>query len=51
MKQKMFELTHDFQNYNDFYKIYKRIVESYYIRHLIRKFKRYILYCSQCQLN
>ena len=31
----MFELTYDFQNYNDFYKIYKRIIESYYIRYLI----------------
>ena len=31
----MFELTYDFQSYNDFHKTYKRIVENYYIKYLI----------------
>ena len=31
----MFELTYDFQNHDDFYKIYERIVENYYMRYLI----------------
>ena len=44
----MFELIYDFQSYNDFYKIYKRIVENYYMRYLIRRLKKYILHCSQC---
>ena len=47
----MFELIYNFQSHNDFHKTYKRIVKSYYMRYLIRKLKRYILYCSQCQLN
>ena len=44
----MFELTHNSQNHNDFHKTYKRIVENYYMRHLIRRFKKYILHYSQC---
>ena len=44
----MFKLTHDFQSHDDFHKIYKRIIENYYIKHLIRRLKRYILHCSQC---
>ena len=44
----MFELTYDSQNHDDFYKIYKRIVKNYYIKHLIRRLKRYILHCPQC---
>ena len=47
IKQKIFELTYDFQNYNDFHKIYERIIKSYYMRHLIRRLKRYILHYPQ----
>ena len=48
MKQKMFKLTYDSQNHDDFHKTYERIVENYYMRYLIRRLKRYILHCSQC---
>ena len=51
LKQKIFELTHNKHNHKRFHHIYKRIVESYYFKHLIKRLKRYILHCSKCQLN
>ena len=51
LKQKVFELIYNKHNYKGFYYIYKRIVESYYFRHLIRRLKRYIFHCLKCQLN
>ena len=51
LKQKIFELIYNKHNYKEFYYIYKRIIESYYLRHLIRRLKHYIFYCSKCQLN
>ena len=48
LKQKIFELTHNKHNYEKFHRIYKRIVESYYFKHLIKRLKRYILHCPKC---
>ena len=48
LKQKIFELIYNKHNYEGFHYIYKRIIESYYFQHLIRRFKRSILYCSKC---
>ena len=48
LKQKIFELIYNKHNYKEFHRIYKRIVESYYFKNLIRRFKRYIFHCSKC---
>ena len=51
MEQKIFELAHDGYSHGGFHRTYERIVEAYYMRHLTRRLKRYILHCPQCQLN
>ena len=35
-------MFYDKHNYKGFYHIYKRIIESYYFKHLIKRLKRYI---------
>lgn len=51
MEQKVFELAHDNHSHGGFQRTYERIVEAFYMRHLTRRLKRYILHCPQCQLN
>ena len=51
MKQKIFRLIHDFNNHDDFHRTYDRIINSIYIRQLIKRLHNYINYCSKCQLN
>ena len=49
--KKIFELTHNQIYHEEFYRTYDYIVSSIYVRQLLRKFRDYIAYCSQCQLN
>ena len=51
IKQKMFCLIHDLNNHDDFYRIYDKIINSMYIRQLIKRLHDYIDYCSKYQLN
>ena len=44
IEQNIFELVYNKRNYIGFYRIYKNIVDNYYIRYLTRRFKYYILY-------
>ena len=48
IKQKIFRLIHDLSNHNDFYRIYDKIINLIYIRHLIKRLHNYIDYCSKC---
>ena len=49
LEQKVFELAHDNHSHGGFQRTYERIVEAYYMRHLIWRLKRYILHYPQCQ--
>ena len=51
IKQKIFRSTHDFNSYDDFHRTYDRIINSIYIRQLIKRLHNYIDHCSKCQLN
>lgn len=51
LEQKIFELAHDKHSHGGFQRTYERIVEAYYMRHLTRRLKRYILHCPECQVN
>ena len=51
LEQKIFRLIYNLNNYNDFYRIYNRIINSIYIRQLIKRLHDYIDYCSKYQLN
>ena len=51
MKQKIFKITHDLNNHDDFHRIYDRIVNSMYIKQLTKRLRNYIKHCSECQLN
>ena len=51
IKKKIFDFAHDENNYQKFQRIYDRVTTNYYMRHFIRKLKKYIFYCLDCQLN
>lgn len=51
LEQKVFEMAHDKHSHGGFQRTYERIVEAYYMRHLTRRLKRYILHCPECQVN
>ena len=44
-------MIHDFNNHDDFHRTYDRIINSIYIRQLIKRLHNYIDHCSKCQLN
>ena len=50
MKKKIFDFAHE-NNYQKFQRIYDRVTTNYYMRHFIRKLRKYILHCLDCQLN
>jgi hypothetical protein len=41
-------MTHDDNHHCEFHKAYARIAESLYIRHMIKRLRRYIHHCKQC---
>ena len=51
MKQNVFRIIHDLSNHEKFYRIYDRLVNSIYVRQLIKRLRTYIEHCSKCQLN
>ena len=51
MEQKIFDQAHDKRSHGGFRRTYERIVQNYYMRHLTRRLKRYILHYPECQLN
>ncbi len=51
MKKKIYNMTHDNNHHCDFHRIYIKIVESLYIRHLIKRLRRYIKHCKHCLKN
>ena len=51
MKKIIFAATYDENYYCDFHRVYVRIFEFLYIKHLIKKFRRYIKHCKKCIEN
>jgi hypothetical protein len=41
-------MTHDNNHHCEFHKAYARISESLYIRHMIKRLRRYIHHCKLC---
>ena len=50
-KKIIFATTHDENHHCDFHRVYVRISESLYIKHLIKKLKKYIKHCKKCIEN
>ena len=51
LKREIFELTYNRQHYEEFHKIYDRVVNFIYIKHLSKHLRAYINHCSKCDLN
>ena len=51
MKKIIFTITYDENHHCDFHRVYVRIFEFLYIKHSIKKFRRYIKHCKKCILN
>ena len=51
LEQNIFDQSHDMKSHAGFHRTYERIVQNYYMRHLTRRLKCYILHCPSCQLN
>lgn len=47
----IFQQAHDKNNHSEHHKTYQRIANSIYISSLLRKIRRYIKFCSSCELN
>lgn len=48
LKKRVYVLIHDDNHHCDFHRAYVRIFESFYIKHLIKRFRKYIKFCRQC---
>jgi hypothetical protein len=48
IKRNIYRMTHDDHHHCDFHRVYARVIESLYIRHLIKRLRRYIRHCRQC---
>lgn len=51
LEKEIFELFHDRQHHNGFYRFYDRIISSVYMRYLSKHLRAYIEHCSKCELN
>ena len=51
MKKKVFKLIYDNNAYTSIHKYYNRLIKTLFISRLLRKFRRYIEYCSSYQLT
>ena len=47
IKHETFRIAHDLNNHNEFHRIYDRLINSIYIRQLIKRFLIYIEHCLQ----
>jgi hypothetical protein len=48
LKKNIYEMTHDNNHHCEFHRAYARIFESLYIRHMIKRLRRYIHHCRHC---
>ncbi len=48
MKKDVYKMTHNDNHHCEFHRTYARIAESLYIRHMIKRLRRYIHHCKQC---
>jgi hypothetical protein len=48
MKTRIFKLLYNAQTYEEFLRIYDKIIVNYYIRNLTRQLKKYLKYCLLC---
>ena len=51
MKKKVFKLIYDDNAYTSIHKCYNRLVRTLFISRLLRKIRRYIKHCLNCQLT
>ena len=51
LKKRIYALIHDNNHHCDFHRAYARIADSLYIRHLTKRFRKYIKYCKKCMKN
>ena len=51
MKKIITATTHDKNYHCDFHRVYVRISEFLYIKHLVKRFKKYIKHCKKCIEN
>jgi hypothetical protein len=48
LEKNIYEMTHDNNYHCEFHRVYARIFESVYIRHMIKRLRRYIHHCKLC---
>jgi hypothetical protein len=48
LKKNIYEMTHDNNHHCEFHRVYTRLSESVYIRHMIKRLRRYIHHCKFC---
>jgi hypothetical protein len=51
LKKDIYKMIHDDNHHCEFHKVYARISESIYIRHMIKRLRRYIHHCKFCLEN
>ena len=51
IKQKIFRMIHDFNNHENFYRTYDKLINSIYVRHLTKRLRIYIEHCSKWQIH
>ena len=51
MKIEIFRQVHNFTHHDDFMRTYDRLRNFIYVHSMIKHFKTYIIYCSNCQIN
>ena len=51
LEKAIFQQAHDLHSHLKFQRTYEKIAGTYYMRHLTRRLKRYLLHCPECQLN
>ena len=51
LKKLIFEQAHNLHSHADFHQVYSQILTLIYIRKLRKWLWRYIVHCSECQLN
>ena len=51
IEEEVFRMAHDLSSYGGFYRVYDRLVNSVFVRHLAKRFRVYIEYCFKCQLH
>ena len=51
LEKEIYVLIHDNNHHCDFHRAYARIADFLYIRHLAKRFRKYIKYCKKCMKN